>query len=214
MSLATLNHARYAMESGEYWNNKGKRQPEGVLEISGKCGYFIDEIVKLYSKDLKRYFSFWLYHGNAIAMYDHEEKQYFYTSAGWKSKTTRERLNDIRANITQKNFEWYRNGEKWTGDGVTEEFIDTTLRRITGKMAGHYFCLDSFPDTGTWEDSPYRSETAEKKLQNLERISRTEGIKTYRGHETTQNVFCMYRSLFVRGCDFEKAMEVMEKAIL
>lgn len=210
MSNATANNARYAMESGEYWNNKGKRQPENLLEISGKCGYFIDEIVKLYSKDLKRYLSFWLYHGNAIAMFDHEEKMYFYTSAGWKSNTTKDRLNNIGANITQKNFEWFRNGEKWTDDEVTKEFISTTLRRITGNMERHYFCLDTFPDTGTWEDSPYRSETVEEKLQNLERISRTEGIKTYRGHDTTQNVFCMYRSLYVRGCDFEKAKEVLE----
>ena len=111
MSNATWNNARKRMESGEYWNNGGKRQRENLLEISGKCGYFVDEIFKLHNPDLKRDFSFWLYHGNVIAMYDHSARKYHYSSSGWQSSTTKDRLNDIGANITQKAGQWYRNGE-------------------------------------------------------------------------------------------------------
>lgn len=213
MSKATLNHARYAMESGEYWNNGGKRQSENLLEISGKCGYFVDEIFKAHNPDLKSDFSFWLYHGNIIAMYNHTARQYHYRGSGWESKTTKDRLNDIGANISQKARQWYRNGKLWTEeDQWTEhEYILSTLERCgISTKEYHLFAVSQLPDTGTWEDSPYRSEDTEEKLEKVERTLKEHGIKSYRGHNTTQNVFCMYRTVFVRGCDFARAKEVME----
>lgn len=41
------------------------------------------------------------------------------TSAGWKTATTRERLNGLHGvSVTQKDFEWYLNGKKWDGQWV------------------------------------------------------------------------------------------------
>lgn len=42
------------------------------------------------------------------------------TNAGWKSKTTKERLNALpNVRIQQKQKEWYLNGIKWDGEFTT-----------------------------------------------------------------------------------------------
>ena len=45
-----------------------------------------------------------------------ENDKLFITNAGWKSKTTKERLNALKGvNIFQKKGELFLNGEKWDG---------------------------------------------------------------------------------------------------
>lgn len=52
--------------------------------------------------------------GNLIAKLENDEL--FITNAGWKSNTTKERLNALKGvNIFQKKGEWFLNGEKWNG---------------------------------------------------------------------------------------------------
>ena len=52
--------------------------------------------------------------GNLIAKLENDKL--FITNAGWKSKTTKERLNALKGvNILQKNGELLLNGEKWDG---------------------------------------------------------------------------------------------------
>ena len=52
--------------------------------------------------------------GNLIAKLENDKL--FITNAGWKSKTTKERLNALKGvNISQKKGEWFLNGEKWNG---------------------------------------------------------------------------------------------------
>lgn len=42
------------------------------------------------------------------------------TTAGWKSNTTKERLNGLpNVSIAQKNYQWFLNGEPWNGEPVT-----------------------------------------------------------------------------------------------
>lgn len=54
-------------------------------------------------------------HGNHIATYTHDDSLHI-TSAGWKSNTTKERLNGLpNVHIYQRNYEWYLNGEFWNG---------------------------------------------------------------------------------------------------
>jgi hypothetical protein len=56
-------------------------------------------------------------HGNAIAYrYNDPERTLSITNAGWKSNTTKERLNAIEGvSISQRNFVWYLNGQEWDG---------------------------------------------------------------------------------------------------
>jgi hypothetical protein len=54
---------------------------------------------------------------NEIAYrYNDPEKTLSITNAGWKSNTTKERLNGIpNVSISQKKGEWYLNGVQWDG---------------------------------------------------------------------------------------------------
>ena len=57
-------------------------------------------------------------HDNAIARWD-DHGQLWVTNAGWKSVTTKERLNGLPGvSIYQKDFTWYLNGHAWNGDWV------------------------------------------------------------------------------------------------
>ena len=52
--------------------------------------------------------------GNLISKLENDKL--FITNAGWKSKTTKERLNALKGvNILQKKGELLLNGEKWDG---------------------------------------------------------------------------------------------------
>lgn len=55
--------------------------------------------------------------GNEIAAIDSKDNSLYITNAGWKSNTTKERLNALPGvSISQKKGEWYLNGEKWGGE--------------------------------------------------------------------------------------------------
>jgi len=60
--------------------------------------------------------SLWLF-GNKIAK--HKEDGLYISNAGWKSNTTKERLNGIpMVSISQKKGEWYLNGNLWDGEWI------------------------------------------------------------------------------------------------
>lgn len=60
-------------------------------------------------------------HGNPIAYrYNDPERSLSISNCGWQSNTTKERLNGLLSmlnmgKITQRNWEWYLNGKKWSG---------------------------------------------------------------------------------------------------
>lgn len=57
-------------------------------------------------------------HGNAIAKYD-EMGRLWITTAGWKSNTTKERLNGLPGvHVYQRNHIWYLNNHPWNGDWI------------------------------------------------------------------------------------------------
>jgi beta-xylosidase len=57
-------------------------------------------------------------HDNAIAKFDKDGRLWI-TNAGWKSNTTKERLNGLPGvSIHQRNYTWYLNDEQWNGDWV------------------------------------------------------------------------------------------------
>ncbi len=54
-------------------------------------------------------------HGNKIAALESDGKMWV-SSAGWRSNTTKERLNGLPGvRVHQKNFQWYLNGNQWDG---------------------------------------------------------------------------------------------------
>lgn len=56
-------------------------------------------------------------HGNKIA--EKREDGIYISNAGWSTVTTKERLNGLRGvSISQKNWEWFLNGEAWDGSWI------------------------------------------------------------------------------------------------
>tara|TARA_R100000951_G_C2537622_1_gene148346 strand:- start:102 stop:395 length:294 start_codon:yes stop_codon:yes gene_type:complete len=55
-------------------------------------------------------------HNNIIAVL-HPDNTLMISNCGWKSNTTKERLNALpNVSIVQRDFIWYLNGEKWNGE--------------------------------------------------------------------------------------------------
>ena len=63
------------------------------------------------------------YRDNKIAWI--ERGELWISSAGWKSNTTKSRLNQLgKFFITQKNYNWYLNGFEWDGSNIcVKDFI-------------------------------------------------------------------------------------------
>ena len=57
-------------------------------------------------------------HGNSIAFrYNDPERTLSITNCGWKTNTTKERLNAIDGvKIYQKSGQWFLNGKEWGGE--------------------------------------------------------------------------------------------------
>jgi len=56
-------------------------------------------------------------HGNTIAIKHHYNDSIKISHAGWDTMVTKERLNGLpNVNIIQKDFVWYLNGKKWSGN--------------------------------------------------------------------------------------------------
>ena len=56
--------------------------------------------------------------GNKIAFKD-RDGDLFISNCGWKSATTKERLNGLHGvSIQQRKGEWYLNGNKWDGSTI------------------------------------------------------------------------------------------------
>jgi hypothetical protein len=55
---------------------------------------------------------------NEIAFYNPENKTIALSDCGWMTITTKDRLNGLGANITQKKFVWYTGDKLWDGTKI------------------------------------------------------------------------------------------------
>lgn len=58
--------------------------------------------------------SYYLF-GNEIAFYDPANETVTVSDAGWRSTTTKDRLNTLGVGVHQKDFRWYLGKEPWKG---------------------------------------------------------------------------------------------------
>ena len=67
--------------------------------------------------------------GNRIAwLFNDPERTLTISNAGWDTKTTKERLNGIPGvHITQKNWQWYLNGQPWDGKLVDVDYKSNAI---------------------------------------------------------------------------------------
>lgn len=62
--------------------------------------------------------------GNTIAKW--RNNKIWITNAGWRTKTTKDRLQTLGANLRQIKGEWYLNGELWDGNWIKINNIPKT----------------------------------------------------------------------------------------
>lgn len=159
------------------------------------------------------------YHGNKIAEW---RKDGLYISNGGYtgnrgetgSKTTKEKLNTLpNVRISQVNFKWILNGKGWDGqwikiEGVAIPEIDTRKNGLVFDLTKKYVRIDSWRgyeefenaivganDTGMWDDSPCRSDVAERELTAIAERLRSNGIETIQRICESHNVFCVHHYL-------------------
>ena len=67
--------------------------------------------------------------GNKIAYrYNDPERTLSITNCGWDTNTTKERLNALPGvHITQKNWQWYLNGEQWDGKLIDVDYKSNAI---------------------------------------------------------------------------------------
>lgn len=83
--------------------------------------------------------------GNEIAYkYNDPEQTLSITNAGWRSNTTKERLNALpNVSISQKKGVWYLNGKEWNGD-IIDIKAPTQVKFLYNKKSDDLFAF--FPN--------------------------------------------------------------------
>lgn len=169
--------------------------------------------------------SLWLF-DNKIA--EHREDGLYVSNAGWFSRTTKERLSALpNVRIFQKKGKWYLNGEEWDGNWAKVTNVppppfdpEKTKRRFD--MSKTYVRLDGWRgyeqptyavcganDTGMWEDSPCKSDVADRELESAKVILTKHKIPVKKVTTETSNVFCVHHYLIVPPYYIEEAREAM-----
>lgn len=198
-------NAAHFLENGKYFNNNGKR--DRYTDGASLWGLFQDEIVPFDG------FTVWFYHGNAIALFDHVTKSYTLGNAGWKTMTTKVRINSLPGvYISQKDYVWYSNKD-------VGEFVDRTdeiMARVGAVTYEKYdgwrgapipvFAVIGASDTGGWSDSPCPSGSVTEEIGVWKKFLAERGVKSYEAFGVTSNVFCGKRWLIVRGEDYKRAI--------
>ncbi len=169
----------------------------------------------------------WLF-GNKIA--EHREDGMYISNAGWKSQTTKERLNGLpNVNISSKKGNWHLNGEEWDGDWIkvcndappkidiekAKNVFDASKKWVaTDGWRGYeepLYAVCGVNDTGMWDDSPCKSDVAEKEIKEAISILKKNKIPTKIITSSSSNVFCIRHYAIVPPYYIEKAKELMEE---
>ena len=173
--------------------------------------------------------SLWLF-GNKIA--EHREDGLYITNAGWKTMTTKERLNGLpNVSIYQKKKQWYLNWKLWDGKWirVNENTPPEVNKEKIGKSfdtSKKYVRIDGWRgyeqpvyavcganDTGMFDDSPCPSNVAKKELEDAKNVLKRNKIPTKLMTTETSNVFCVHHYLIVPPSYHSQAKELVSKHI-
>lgn len=171
--------------------------------------------------------SLWLFN-NKIA--EHREDGLYITNAGWKSQTTKERLNALpNVSISNKKGEWYLNGNLWNGEWIRVNTIpppevdkekigksfDTSIEWVNSDGWRGYsrpkFSVCGANDTGMWGDSPCPSNVAKKELENAKTLLKRNKIPTKLMTTETSNVFCVHHYLITPPSYIDNARELVQE---
>ena len=213
MYKGSTNVARYFSE--------GKAKKEGVNTSTGESLFYHGNKIAEWRKD-----GLYISNGGFIPEQMGRKRV---CEAG--SKTTKEKLNALPGvRIYQVNCKWILNGKEWDGSWIKVKGMKRPAN-IDDRKAGDVFDLSTkyhridgwrgyeepvyaiagFNDTGTWSDSPCRTEVGQSEKELLLSALRAQGITTKTISLPTSNVFCMHHYIVVKVKDHAKGLELVEK---
>lgn len=169
--------------------------------------------------------SLWLFN-NKIA--EHREDGMYITNAGWKSRTTKERLNGLpNVSISQKKGEWYLNNNIWDGDWIkinsdAPPLVDKDKIKNVFDLSKSWISTDGWRgyeepkyavcganDTGNWDDSPCPSDVADREIKEAQLILKSQKIPTKKMTTQSSNVFCIRHYVVVPPHYIKQAKELL-----
>lgn len=197
--------------------SEGKAEKQGVNLSTGEALYYHNNKIAEWRKD---------------GLYISTGGYTTYSRGGTEipgSKTTKDKLNALPGvSISQAKCKWILNGKEWDGSwikipGVTPPKIDLESAKNLYVEALHWVSTDAqrgyeepiyacagANDTGSWSDSPCRTEICERELNDLSAALLAEGIKTKQIVTQSSNVFCVHRYLIPQLKNVDRARIVVK----
>ena len=160
--------------------------------------------------------SLWLF-GNKIA--EIRRDGLWITNAGWKSVTTKERLNGLSSvHITNRRGTWYLNEIAWDGSWVHVDSFSRGVEHssdLTGEVANE----PEFDVTSEWTEFGYSRpmyavfhSLVESNLEAVESKLNGEGIPTKRMESDTEGMYRPNYFVVVRPDDVERAVNILAES--
>ena len=137
------------------------------------------------------------------------------TNAGWKSKTTKERLNGLSGvHIQQVRGNWFLNGREWEGGWVNVDAWNDGIEYVDGANVQE----PEFDVTSEWMPEGYSKPVyavyhtlLEAGLKAVEILLNDAGIPTRRAESDTDGVYRPNYFIVVRPEDVDGAVEILSE---
>lgn len=138
------------------------------------------------------------------------------SNAGWKTKTTKERLNGLpNVRIQQVRGEWYLNGREWNGEWVNVGAWTDGIEYITLPQSEPEVVEPEFDVTSEWVGthskpiySVYHTHD-ERDLERAESILKENDIPSRRMYSDTQGTYLPNHFIVVQVQDMELASSLI-----
>jgi len=197
---------------------QGKAGASGVNQSTGQELYYQGNLIAQWRKN-----GLWISNGGFVP-----------ENGATGSQTTKTKLNALpKVDIQQRNYKWYLNGAEWDGSWKRIKGTKKPKSINRGRSGGYYvmgsrwrssdawigqdepvYAVVGANDTGTWSDSPCRTEVCDKELEDIRQMLLKHGIPTKEKACQTSNLFCISRYLIPQLKNVEKARKIVADYLL
>ena len=158
--------------------------------------------------------SLWLF-GNKIAEIGRNGLSI--TNAGWKSTTTKERLNGLSGvNITQRRGVWFLNGREWDGQWINVDEWNDGRAYSSSEQSEQVANEIEFNVTSEWTEFGYSRPVyavyhtlVEDGLRAVEILLNGEGIPSRRMESDTEGMYRPNYFIVVRPEDVQSSLNIL-----
>lgn len=152
---------------------------------------------------------------NMIAMWNIDGNLWI-TTAGWKTKTTKERLNGLTGvDIQTIRGRWYLNGQEWGGDWIN---VSLQTQGVLPEIMNDTPDEPEFDTTMTWEKQGYSKPiysvfhtNAAGEIEGVEVTLHDAGIPSRRMESDTAGQYKPNYFIVVKPEDYDKALSTIKQ---